>query len=563
MFDSRLETPEVDGKIWRDKTRILFEPIIYPSTQIKTIGFTWAQDGCGSWEAPLRLSFYEQVIDMFPNHVLDTSIVEWLEELDKPVQLSENVLQSDLLAFQREAVGFMVKAERAMLALAPGLGKTPVSIKAIQEVGGRTLVICPLPLLYNWMREILQWADEACEIWHGFTGDPETSWVITNYETVLLRMVRYDIKNVKKDGKVKKTKVRWRPISQFPFDNVIIDESVLIKNRKTQRSKAVDTIVNKLTSVKRVYLLSGSPITKFLDDMWYQFHVLDHKRFPSYWKFAEQYCIVEKNYWGTQITSDRINAAQKLKQEQRDVYFARTQDQVMDLPDWIFDTLEVPMATPQEKLYRDMQINFIATLPEGDKIVAPNVLSQMTRLMQFASNPLLVGGPDLHPKWSTAVDLLEFEELPAIIWTNFIDTAEFIADLLHKKKYRVGLLIGKTKDKTRDDIVQEFQNGLIDVIVAHPKVGKFGLNMTAARTAIYAERSYDGDDYYQSLHRVRRFGTKHSPHVIILLSNSTNVVDGEVVERNTIDHVIHKVLGFKRENSIQITTGMIREVLDV
>lgn len=560
--DPTITTSDFDGRVWCDKDKLFFEPYIYPSTQIKTIGFRWSQDGCNSWEAPLKLSLYEQVVEMFPVSQLDTSVVEWLEELDKPVQLSENVLDSELLAFQREAVGFLVKAERGMLALAPGLGKTPVTIKAIQEVGGQTLVICPLPLLYNWMREILKWADEACEIWHGFTGEPETNWVITNYETVLNRMVRYSIKKVKKNGNLKNTKVNWRPIRQFPFDNVIIDESVLIKNRKAQRSKAIYTIANKLKSVKRVYLLSGSPITKFLDDMWHQFHVIDRKRFPGYWQFAEQYCIIEKNHWGTQIVADQPKANKQLKQDQRDIYFARTQDQVLDLPDWLFDTLEIPMHPQQAKLYTDMQTHFVATLPEGDKIVAPNILTQMTRLIQFSSNPVLVGGPDLHPKWSTVVDLLEFEELPAIIWTNFIATAKMIADFLHKKKYRVGMLIGETKDVTRDNIVQEFQQGLIDVIVAHPKVGKFGLTLTAARTSIYVERSYDGDDYYQSLHRVRRFGTTHSPHVIILLSINTQDKDGVPSISPTIDHVIHKVLGFKRENSIQITTGMIREVLD-
>ena len=207
-----------------------------------------------------------------------------------------------------------------------------------------------------------------------------------------------------------------------------------------------------------------------------------------------------------------------------------------------------------------MQDSFIATLPDGDKIVAPNILAQMTRLIQFASNPALIGGPNHHPKWSAVSDLLAYERLPAIVWTNFIKTAKMLEQVL-SKKFKVGVLIGETAGAKRDRIVQDFQAGKLDIIIAHPKVGKFGLTLTAARTSIYVERSYDGDDYYQSLHRVRRFGTTHSPHVIILLSNDVNIVDGETVEKPTIDHVIHKVLGFKRDNSLQITTGLLREVL--
>ena len=564
LYESKNDNvSEYDGVIRIDGNRLLFEPYIYPTTQVKAIGFRWAQDGSQNWESLLTLSAFEQLREMFQNCIIDDSISDWLEELEKPVQLSADVHKSELLAFQREAVGFMVKSERGLLGLAPGLGKTPISILAIKELGGRTLIICPLPLLYNWKREIKKWADEDAEIWHKGIGDDVELWVITNYETALKYLVKYDLKVTVKDGKKKKVKVNWRPTEQFDFDNLIIDESVLIKNRKAQRSKAIYTLANKVKKTKHVYLLSGSPVTKFLDDMWHQFHVLDRKRFPSYWTFTKNYCILEETYWGTSLIANKEKAAQRIKQEYRDIYFARTQDQVLNLPDWIFDTLEIPMHPAQAKIYREMQNDFVATLPDGDKIVAPNILAQMIRLIQFASNPALIGGPDLHPKWSTVVDLLEFEELPAIIWTNFIKTAEMIEQFLSKKKYKVGMLIGKTKDTVRDDIVQDFQRGLLDVIVAHPAVGKFGLTLTAAKTAIYVERSYNGDDYYQSLHRVRRFGTTHSPHVIILLSIDTKDKDGVSSTNPTIDHVIHKVLGFKRDNSIQITTGLVREVLGV
>lgn len=557
LYESKKKN-EYDGIIRKDKDRLLFEPYTYPTTQVKTIGFRWAQDGSKSWEAPLTLSALSQVCEMFPNCIIDNSVEQWVEELDRTPELSEEVLSSDLLVFQREAVGFMLKAKRGLLGLAPGLGKTPISILAIKELGGKTLVVCPLPLLYHWRREIEKWAGEESEIWHGFIGRNQANWVITNYETALGYMVKYDVKESMKNGKKRKTKVNWRPTKQFQFNNLIIDESVLIKNRKAQRSKTVYTLANKLKQVERVYLLSGSPITKFLDDMWHQFHVIDRKRFSSYWEFARNYCILEENFWGTKIASDKQGAAQRIKQDYRDIYFARTQDQVMNLPDWIFDTLEIPMDPQQTKLYREMQDNFVAILPEGDKIVAPNILAQMTRLIQLASNPALVGGPDIHPKWSTVVDLLEFEELPAIVWTTFVDTAKVLHAML-SKKYKAELLIGETKGTVRDEIVQMFQRGSLDIIVAHPAVGKFGLTLTAAKTAIYAERSHNGDDYYQSLHRVRRFGTTHSPHILILLSNF--ILEG--VENSTIDHVIHKSLGFKRENSLQITTGLIKEVLGV
>lgn len=560
IYESKTES-NFDGIISIVGDRILFKPNIYPSKDAMSAGFTWAKDGSGVWEAPADPLRLERIQGIFPNHILDDSVEEWQKSLDELPELSDEVIQSDLMTFQKEAVSFMQRTNKGLLGLAPGLGKTPISIMGVHEHGGRTLVICPFSLLFHWRREIKKWVDEDSAIWHGFIGSNQAKWVITNYETALGYMVTFDLKTYKKNGKPKKRRTKWRPTQSFPFDNVIVDESVLIKNRYAQRSKAVYTIANKLKDVKRVYLLSGSPTTKYLDDMWHQFHTLDRTRFNSYWDFAAEYCILEDTPWGTKIKRNKTDGAARIKYHCRDIYFARTQDQVLDLPDWIFDVYTVPMTPQQSSLYNQMQDEFVAELPDGDKVVAPNILSQMTRLLQFASNPILVGGPDLSPKQSTAIDLLEFESLPAILWINYIKTAGTLLEKLEKKGYSVGLLTGETSNAMRDKIVQDFQNGKIDVIIAHPGVGKFGLTLTAAKTVIYVERSYNGDDYYQSLHRVRRIGTKHSPHVILLLSSILERLKDEVKEKPTIDHVVHKSLGTKREVSIEITTGLIREVL--
>ena len=552
---------DIDGIIKIDGDVILFKPVTFPTTQIKSIGFTWGRHEPGHWGAQLNLSRFEQLREMFPKYELDESVQSWLSRIEL-LAATTIVNEGDPFAFQTEAEGFLIRSNKSMLALAPGLGKTRVSIMAIKKMGGRTLVVCPKSLMYNWKHEITKWVGEESRIWHGFAGRVDTNWVIANYETVFGYMILFDEKKKKnKNGKTVNTRVNWRLSKPFQFDNIIVDESVLIKNRKANRSKAIDTIVNKMRGVKRVFLLSGSPTTKFYDDLWHQFHVIDHGRFPSYWDFARNYCMLEDNFWGTSIVNNQQDAAQRIKRDFRDIYFARTQDQVLSLPDWIFDVMEIPMSGQQSKMYREMQENFMTLLPEGDVLVAANILAQITRLNQLASNPALVGGPHEAPKWDSVVDILEFEQLPAIIWTNFIPTAVGIRALLQKSKLETRLLTGETSTVDRDLAVRNFQEGKVDAMIAHPGVGKFGLTLTAARTAIYAERSYNGDDYYQSLHRVRRIGTTQSPHVIILLSNLTENIDGELIGKPTIDHVIHRVLGFKRENSVQITTGLIREVL--
>jgi SNF2 family DNA or RNA helicase len=202
-----------------------------------------------------------------------------------------------------------------------------------------------------------------------------------------------------------------------------------------------------------------------------------------------------------------------------------------------------------------MEREFLADLPDGDIILAPIVLTQMLRMLQFASNPLLLEGEDCGAKWNAVEEMLEYVEKPVIVWTNFIMTADLLSQRLGRK-YRVDCLTGKTPSLDRQGIVDKFQNGELDVLVAHPAVGKFGLTLTQAKTAIYLERSFNGDDYYQSLYRIKRIGTKSSPYVINMIATRPEGKKGK-----TIDHVIDFILEYRKNSSLQITSGMIREQL--
>ena len=518
---------------------LYFVPTIYPSGQIKSLGFTWV-DKIEGWKGRLSIANIEGVERLFSPIVIDPSVDAFIEQALKPIELSSTVEKSTLFEKQKEAVKFMLTFKKVLLGMSPGTGKTASSIFAANELKKYDdfLVVCPLTLVKNWQNEIRKWIGEEAAIWHGPISKwtNYSKWVITNYETF--------IKNVS-------------DFSNQPFKVVIFDESVVMKNRKTLRAEKAEIYTR---NMDYVFLLSGSPTTKFLDDMWSQFHVLDRKRFSSYWRFVDQYCEKEVTQWGTNIAGNQYNAIERLKTDTQDIYFSCSQEDIMDIPDWIFDTIEVPMSKTQFRFYQQMEEEFMAELPDNDVVLAKNTLSQLIRLMQFSSNPVLLGGPNDGCKWRAVEDLLEFEELPAIVWTQFIHSADMLSQRLGSKGYKVERLTGQTPQEVRQDIVDRFQSGEIDVLVAHPAVGKYGLTLTRGRTAIYMERSFNGDDFIQSLYRIKRIGTTQSPHVILLLATRPEENLG------TVDHVIDRVLEFRKDSSLQITkssltSGLIREIL--
>lgn len=513
-----------------DRNLILNPRGVYPTSQIKSIKFRWNADS-KYWYGLLSLENISELKKFFPDAEVSELVERYVENIDKVDDVEVTVHQSTF-DFQKEAIKFMVSRDRGLLALAPGLGKTNCAIQS-RAIDERILVVSPLALLYNWANEIIKWGNpnDGIEIWHKtFDINSKSKWIITNYDTLVRNQEVF---------------------MKIPFTTMFVDESILIKNRKTARFSAVSAM-SKIVS--KVWLLSGSPISKFVDDLWTQFNILDHTRYSSYWRFAYQYCMVEKSQWGTHIIANQPDAMQKIKENTRDIYHARTQDQVLDLPEFIFESVAVPMENGQEKAYSTMEDEFFAELPEGDVLLAPNVLSQLIRLIQIASNPILIGGVNESNKWKYAVEMLDYIDLPVIIWTNFINTAESIVNQIKAAKFRAASLTGRTPPIERQNIVDNFQNGNLDVIVAHPGVGKFGFTLTAARTAIYLERSYNGDDYFQSLHRIRRIGTTVSPRVIILLSVTQNMEE-------TIDHVIDKILEFRKNSSLDMTQGLTSGVL--
>jgi SNF2 family DNA or RNA helicase len=338
------------------------------------------------------------------------------------------------------------------------------------------------------------------------------------------------------------------------WDTIIVDESLLVKNRHSKRTEAVKNLVQNINP-QYVWLLSGAPTSRYYDDLWAQLNILDSRRFSSYWRFAEKYCQVISNQWSKyNLIGNLPDAASRLKHDLSDMYFSRTQEEVLDLPPWHIEDISIPMSKSQDRMYASMEEEFLAELDDDNTLVASNVLSQMIRLIQIASNPLLIQGKDDSTKWDAAIEMLSFEQRPAIMWTTFVETANAMVERL-ETKYKVAKLTGATPAAERQSIVSKFQGGELDVIVAHPAVGKFGLDLYSAKTVIYVDRSYNGDDYYQSLNRVRHIDAKVSPHIVHLLSERFGESGGQ-----TVDHVINKILQARRENVLKITSANLKEL---
>ncbi len=427
-------------------------------------------------------------------------------------------LWEKLYPYQKETIHYTLSSPMhgSLIGLSPGLGKTlTASASALAYVNhnpnARVLVVAPKSLRVNWQEELLQWHGLHAPIVQDRDDIPRTGWIITHYDNMTIRAKTY-------------AACKW--------DVVIFDESILVKNRKAARSEAALTIGN---SAKKVWLLSGIPVSRYMDDLYAQFRVLEPKKFKSYWRFANQYCIVTETHWGSQIVNSKPTINPRV--EFKDLAFVRNHAQVLpDLPKMIFQTYKFDMTAAQSKVYQDLTDEFIAKLDTGQEMAVTTKVALIIRLLQCVSNLKNFGEdwPDESGKLNGLLELMESGSImfPCIIWTHWRQGAPALTEAL-KKNYpqlRIGQLQGGMKVDETHNPIQTFKAGKLDILNLSLSMGKYGHTLINARTIIYYDKTWSADTYLQSLARVDgRIGLDHSPLVLTLKCPQTA---DDLVEEN-------------------------------
>lgn len=98
------------------------------------------------------------------------------------------------------------------------------------------------------------------------------------------------------------------------------------------------------------------------------------------------------------------------------------------------------------------------------------------------------------------------EEPALVIFTSFVKVAQSLHKKLDESGWKGELLTGETPAKKRQDLVDNFQNGLSPVFVCTFGAGGVGLTLTAACTVILLDRPWTPGDAHQAEDRVRRIG---------------------------------------------------------
>jgi len=93
-----------------------------------------------------------------------------------------------------------------------------------------------------------------------------------------------------------------------------------------------------------------------------------------------------------------------------------------------------------------------------------------------------------------------------VIFTYFAQVAKQVHSKLVDSGWPCSLLTGETPQKKRQELVDNFQNGLTSVFVCTFGAGGVGLTLTAASTIVLLDRPWTPGETRQAEDRIRRIG---------------------------------------------------------
>jgi hypothetical protein len=316
---------------------------------------------------------------------------------------------------------------------------------------------------------------------------------------------------------------------------LVVDESNCIQNPGAERTKYIVRTGPK--SIKR-RILTGTPMTKGLENLYSQFKFLDPNilGYTNFTAFKAHFCIMGG------FENHQIVDYQNVEEIQRRLagysHRALKQD-CLDLPKKIYKRHRYQMCDEQLKLYhainmkaRDSleQIKKLEKLEQlvGEKsanqLMSEQVITTMLRLQQISCGwyPGETGQVDLvpfksNPRLELFLELLEGVEGKAIIWCNAPGSRADIRLLAEKlTKMRAGFLEyhGAIKDDDRRQAIYEFQNNSKFKFMLCSKAAHAGLTLTAADQAFYYTNNFSLRIRLQSEDRCHRIGSEIHKHVL-------------------------------------------------
>jgi len=512
--------------------------------------------------------------------------------------------KGELLPYQVEAVERMCKQERMLVAYDLGLGKTVITIAAIEQliednrVDKPGLVICLSSLKYQWASQIEK-----------FTEGTSSSLVIDGTPSARIKQYSsykdYDYIIINYEQLVNDFEL----IKKMKLDFIVADEATALKSFKSKRSKTA-----KKLKAPYVFALTGTPVENGkAEELFSIMEFVDKTILGDFISFDAKYIV--RNYFGWIERYKNLNSLHT----KLGTACVRKRQSDPDVSPYLPKTIHaapilVPMESNMKNLYNIICEDLLDDLNQvvidfpnlkifGDKVYDPEanevrgrIMSKLTVLRLLCDHPELViksgnannfdpfgiegskyagelvaagmldklkKAPKLNVLKEIVLDFLSQDEAnKVVIFTSFVNMVDIIAEEFVTVKAQK--FTGQMNAKEKEHAKVTFQTDPATRVIVSSDAGGYGVDLPQANLLINYDLPWNAGLATQRNGRIQRASSEWEHVVIqdILTKGSIEERQYEMLQQKlSVANAIIDGEGMDSKGSLELTVGSLKQFL--
>lgn len=456
---------------------------------------------------------------------------------------------------QEEGVRWLLNLDKrgynGILADEMGLGKTIQALAVLVNIvtvqgRGPHLVIAPNSVADHWKREAEAWFPNSVSVFHhqgafdermealedALEAD-EFDIFVTSHDLAL----RDFFSPVKKRGTFSMGRSFSHVIRQLrevEFEYLVVDEAHRLKNPSSKLTEGLRSYTN----CTRRILLTGTPLSNSLDELWALLNVLNPTIFGSQDTFKQWFSSPFQD--GVALgNAEKAQIVARMHTVLRPFFRRRERS---DICASLAQADEVVVRCPATPLQTSLQRMFRAcrrSSKSGDVLWNLRRTANHAALVSAAfrnegcQSPLedLVHGSGKLIFLYHALPRLLAADHRVLLFCQMRDMMDLVSDMLDLMAIKHYCLDGGTPSVERGPMIADFNSGQSDtnVFVLSTRAGGTGVNLQSSDTLILVESDWNPASDLQAVSRIQRIGQKKTVHVMRLVTQRQ--IDEFIVEK--------------------------------